>query len=312
MLCKGCGRENQDYAFFCSHCGQRVRRSPSNLASGFITASADTLSTDVEPGVFTRRRASAAKRPASSPLPRPDREIPIPPPSHETPREPPVVDPPPAELPMVEPPPARKKSGKAKTTDEVDTLSVMVVLVLVFIAILAVGAGGLYFNLRESHPELVREKITRWKPPELGINQAAAHYEGTNNPASPRDPSSGVALAAAESPVAETTTETVPDEKEPQPAPADPEETELADPELKEMINRPNTAAGTPEPAEKHKAVFRRIFGIVVTERSYPSEAMKQRALDLWAREQKILEPDGSITTKYALKPETFSPIPGH
>lgn len=303
MLCKSCGRENQDDAFFCSHCGQRVRRSPANLASGFSMSADDAPpASNYEPGVFTRRRAAAKRQPAPEP-PQAARETPIPPLRSE----------PPNVSPIVEPPPARKKSGKDRNRDEAETLSAMVVLVLVFIAILAVGAGGLYFNLRESHPELVREKLTRWKPPQLAMDQTAVYNQNAVSPPQPHDLMTGIALAAKETPAADSKSEAAPAAEEPEPEPSPPpEETELADPELKEMINRPNTAAGVPEPVGKHKAIFRRIFGIVVTERSYPTEEMKQRALDLWTREQKILEPNGSINTKYVLKPETFSPIPGH
>ena len=68
--------------------------------------------------------------------------------------------------------------------------------------------------------------------------------------------------------------------------------------------------AGKPE-SKAYKAQFRQLFGMKVIERTYPSMAMKQRALKLWTREQKILEPDGTINDKYAPQPQP-SPIPGH
>jgi hypothetical protein len=57
---------------------------------------------------------------------------------------------------------------------------------------------------------------------------------------------------------------------------------------------------------------FKRVWGQVVEERIYPSGEMSRRALELWHREGKILEPNGKINETYVVKPKTFSPIPGH
>jgi|GEM_PF-1959976 len=57
---------------------------------------------------------------------------------------------------------------------------------------------------------------------------------------------------------------------------------------------------------------FKRVWGQVVEERIYPSSEMSRRALELWRREGKILEPNGKINEAYVVKPKTFSPIPGH
>lgn len=58
---------------------------------------------------------------------------------------------------------------------------------------------------------------------------------------------------------------------------------------------------------------FKGPFGITVEKRTYPTEQMRQQALDLWDREKKILEPDGSINDKYVLRSKPVSGlIPGH
>lgn len=57
---------------------------------------------------------------------------------------------------------------------------------------------------------------------------------------------------------------------------------------------------------------FELAFGIVVESRTYPTLQMKRKALDLWKRERKILEPDGTINEKYVLRPQSPGPIPGH
>lgn len=62
----------------------------------------------------------------------------------------------------------------------------------------------------------------------------------------------------------------------------------------------------------KFKAEFKGIFGQVVATRSYPSKKMRRKAQNLWAREGKILEPDGSIYQPYESAPSSLSPIPGH
>jgi len=70
------------------------------------------------------------------------------------------------------------------------------------------------------------------------------------------------------------------------------------------------TAGSSPQ---QHHVTFKGPFGIPVEKRNYPSEQMKQKALDLWDREKKILEPDGSINDKYVVKQKIGSGlIPGH
>jgi len=75
----------------------------------------------------------------------------------------------------------------------------------------------------------------------------------------------------------------------------------------------PQLAADDESAPKNYYATFKGAFGITVEKRSYHSEQMKQKALDLWEREKKILEPDGSINDKYVLKPKPASGlIPGH
>lgn len=67
-------------------------------------------------------------------------------------RQPPEIEP---DLEISSPP--RKKPRKSALSDN-DNATIMIILALVFFAILAVGAGGVYFNLRDSHPELMRQE----------------------------------------------------------------------------------------------------------------------------------------------------------
>jgi hypothetical protein len=48
---------------------------------------------------------------------------------------------------------------------------------------------------------------------------------------------------------------------------------------------------------------FKLLFGLIpVEKRTYPNEEMREKAVILWKKEQKVLEPDGTINEKYALK----------
>jgi hypothetical protein len=85
--------------------------------------------------------------------------------------------------------------------------------------------------------------------------------------------------------------------------------TPSAEPKLESTATK-NIQAGTDE--NGYVAKFKGAFGKVVERRSYPTEEMRQQALDLWHRELKILEPDGSINDKYVPKKQGFCPIPGN
>lgn len=66
------------------------------------------------------------------------------------------------------------------------------------------------------------------------------------------------------------------------------------------------------EPSSGYKVAFKVGFGQLAATRTYPSKQMRNRALELWTLEQKILEPDGTVNDKYVRKEAEFSPIPGH
>jgi hypothetical protein len=59
-------------------------------------------------------------------------------------------------------------------------------------------------------------------------------------------------------------------------------------------------------------AKFKGPFGIVLEERNYPSAEMRDRAEQLWQHEHKLLEPDGSINTRYITPKPKTGLIPGH
>jgi ribosomal protein L40E len=238
--------------------------------------------------------------------------------------------------------PAPRKRKRGDSGDH-DNATIMIVLALVFFAILAVGASGVYFNLRESRPDLLREKAERADaarneqrklheearfelPPPPDFSNARIGLElpavppipesivPRSNPAIPEP----VATAPDARTVAQAEVQPVP---QPEPlastldeagtsGPVAQNDLAFSDAEVDEMIRNPNTSAGKPE-RQAYKAQFRQLFGLKVIERTYPTMEMKQRALQLWTREQKILEPDGTINDKYAPKP-TSSPIPGH
>jgi ribosomal protein L40E len=235
-------------------------------------------------------------------------------------------------------PEPKRKRGNA--SGDHDNATIMIVLALVFFAILAVGASGVYFNLRESRPDLLREKAERAEaarneyrplpeaasfemPPQSGFRTSGIAPDPPAVPPIPEDivPQSNPAVPE---PAAAASYEGAnPLEQYPQPRPLASTQDEsgasgypvqsplaFSDSEVDEMLKNPDTSAGKPE-SKAYKAQFRQLFGMVVIERTYPSMAMKQRALRLWTREQKILEPDGSINDKYAPQRKA-SPIPGH
>ena len=58
---------------------------------------------------------------------------------------------------------------------------------------------------------------------------------------------------------------------------------------------------------------FKLLFGLIpVEKRTYPNEEMRDKALFLWKKEQKILAPDGAINEKYAIKNHNDDAIMHH
>jgi len=60
------------------------------------------------------------------------------------------------------------------------------------------------------------------------------------------------------------------------------------------------------------EAKFKGAFGLTVEKRTYRTAEMKQKALNLWDKERKLLEPDGTINEKYTIQPQSSGMIPGH
>jgi len=71
-----------------------------------------------------------------------------------------------------------------------------------------------------------------------------------------------------------------------------------------------NTTTAAPAAGGAYKEKFRGAFGMIVAKRAYPTKEMANRAQELWRRERKILEPDGSITVMQEESKEP-SVIPG-
>lgn len=67
---------------------------------------------------------------------------------------------------------------------------------------------------------------------------------------------------------------------------------------------------------ERHQNLtvrFKLLFGLIpVEKRTYPNEEMREKAVYLWKKEQKLLEPDGSINEKYAFKNHNDDAIMHH
>lgn len=85
---------------------------------------------------------------------------------------------------------------------------------------------------------------------------------------------------------------------------------EASRPQNSEKSAIPNVVP-SPITEPSYLAKFKGAFGKVEERRSYPTEEMRQSALDLWDKERKILEPDGSINEKHVPKKQGTCPIPG-
>jgi len=82
--------------------------------------------------------------------------------------------------------------------------------------------------------------------------------------------------------------------------------------ETKEAVN-PNVTSLSKKSTEKaFVANFKGPFGQVVAVRDYPTETMKNQALDLWSRERSILETDGSVTHNELPSQSNKSPLTGY
>jgi hypothetical protein len=82
--------------------------------------------------------------------------------------------------------------------------------------------------------------------------------------------------------------------------------------ETKEAINPNITSLSTQPVKQTFIAHFEGQFGKVVAIREYPTETMKNQALDLWSQENNILELDGSITQNKLPSKSSTNPLTGY
>lgn len=215
-------------------------------------------------------------------------------------------------------------------SEEVNESAIMIILALVFFGILGVSGLGVYLNLPDTEANYIRNQfVAYWNglstrsepvPAALVSNPAGApvpyaplpaQVPVSTPPALAASPYPAQTMAALDKAIAPSEPVTPEPAVETAPAMPDNEITPIRRPEKSprpaHRARRANSANN-----ESHTVSFKRFFGPEVERRTYSSESMKLRAQWLWDTEAKILEPDGSINTKYALKPASFSPIPGH
>lgn len=89
--------------------------------------------------------------------------------------------------------------------------------------------------------------------------------------------------------------------------------------EVKESAtaNEPTGIASEKENREdKHQNLtvrFKLLFGLIpIEKRTYPNEEMREKALFLWKKEQKLLEPDGTVNERYAFRSHNNEAIIHH
>lgn len=211
-------------------------------------------------------------------------------------------------------------------SEEVNESAIMIVLALVFFGILGVSGLGVYLNLPDTEAGNIRKQFvaywnglnTRSEPvPAALVGDPAAtplpytppqQMPVSAPPAPTASPYPAQTMAALDKAIAPSEPVTPEPAVETAPAVPDSEITPIRRPEKSSRHARRTPSADS----ETHTVSFKRFFGPEVERRTYSSESMKLRAQWLWDTEAKILEPDGSINTKYALKPASFSPIPGH
>ena len=263
------------------------------------------------------------------------------PPKRETPfpdMKPEVIDfTPPADLPphhgrgdefFTQPSPTSSRR------DNADKFTIMVVLAVVILAIIAVSAGGVYLYLHDVPPpppnlkqlsqthqqnpvteNTPAEKINMPTPPLLLSESRTENPDGLLATLVQAVVPDAPARAEASKPKSK------PKPREPSSVPNQMAEATARDPPPRDDPAPPSLAAqadtqpevsAAAESGESYPANFNLALGVIVETRTYPSKKMKQRAMELWASEKKILEPDGSINDKYVLKKSDFSPIPGH
>jgi hypothetical protein len=74
-----------------------------------------------------------------------------------------------------------------------------------------------------------------------------------------------------------------------------------------------NEKTGSPEKHPNLTVRFKLLFGLIpVEKRTYPNEEMRDKAISMWKRDQKLLEPDGTINEKYAFRTRNENTIMRH
>ena len=235
-------------------------------------------------------------------------------------------------------------SGKArKPTSRADAekFTILIALAVVVIAVIAVSAGGYYLYTRDpappTPPNLQKLSKAQREPPiqqqsveevSMVIPPLALSAPATergddiqadfNAETSDAPPAAGVVEPETKAPPAAEKATKPPARVQPvQETPAeDPVITTATAPVRADENTKEKEGAKEDtkeeEPFTGYKVAFRVGFGQLAETRTYPSKQMRNRALELWTLEQKILEPDGTVNDKYVLKKAEFSPIPGH
>lgn len=326
MICATCGAENRDSAVSCHMCGMLLPEPVSAESEAASRAAAQAaVNAAAQSAKRSPRRINAAmdanRGPSSRPAPRADfyqkteffGEQPRS--SHEQPRS--------SHRHIF----AGVTSPRTRTlSEEVNESAIMIVLALVFFGILGVSGLGVYLNLPDTEAGYIRKQfLAYWNglgarpepvPAALVGDPAAAplpyappqQMPVSAPPAPTASPYPAQTMAALDKAIAPSEPATTEPAVETAPAMPDSEITPIRRPEKPSRHARRTHSAN----GGMHTVSFKRFFGPEVERRTYSSESMKLRAQWLWDSEAKILEPDGSINTKYTLKPASFSPIPGH
>lgn len=233
------------------------------------------------------------------------------------------------------------KPGKPTGRADAEKFTILIALAVVIIAVIAVSVGGYYLYMHDPAPptppnlqklsKAQREPPSQQQPveevsmviPPLALS-APATEEGDALQADPpaeipdAPPAAGIVEPEIKAPpAADKATKPSARVQPVQTIPADDPviTTTTAPVRADENIKEKEEAkedTKEEEPFSGYKVAFKVGFGQLAETRTYPSKQMRNRALELWTLEQKILEPDGTVNDKYVLKEAEFSPIPGH
>lgn len=232
------------------------------------------------------------------------------------------------------------KPRKPTARADAEKSTILIALAVVVIAVIAVSAGGYYLytyepapptppNLQKLSEAYQREPPIQQQPveevsmviPTLALS-APATEEGnalqvdSNTDTEIPDAPPAAGIVEPEIKVRPTTVKVTKPSPRVQPVqeiPADdPVINTATAPAQADENTKEKEDTKEEEPFTGYKVAFKVGFGQLVETRTYPSKQMRNRALELWTLEQKILEPDGTVNDKYVLKEDEFRPIPGH